>query len=415
MIYDLVFEGGGAKGMVFVGALQEFEDRGHTSGRLLGTSAGAITAAGLAAGYSAQELLEILNEKQDDKPVFASFMADPQPFAGADIVNSATLKAMQEIDIPLLPNAIEEKAENWIVSKLMSRLPNLFSLVERGGWYSADNFITWLERIMDTGIYPGPGPFSGKQRRFSGMTMSEFHAATHRELSVIAADTSSGRMVVLNHQTAPDLPVVWAVRMSMSIPMVWPEVVWQAKWGKYLERDMTGHLLVDGGLLSNFPIELFISSDQHVSKVMGKKQGAQIMGLLIDESLPVANVPEAAAEEEKGFNFAQLRTVQRITRLIDTLTGAHDKMVIEAFEHLVVRLPAAGYGTVEFDMDDDRREALLAAGRATMATYLDSQERMLEVSVAADGEEESFFEEDSGSSIDPSSHADHFATKVFEY
>ena len=42
MKYDLVFEGGGAKGMVFVGALQVFESLGHTPGRLMGTSAGAI-------------------------------------------------------------------------------------------------------------------------------------------------------------------------------------------------------------------------------------------------------------------------------------------------------------------------------------------------------------------------------------
>ena len=41
---DLVFEGGGAKGMVFVGALQELlEDAKYAFGRLLGTSAGAIT------------------------------------------------------------------------------------------------------------------------------------------------------------------------------------------------------------------------------------------------------------------------------------------------------------------------------------------------------------------------------------
>jgi len=35
MKYDLVFEGGGAKGMVFVGACEEFFKRGHTFDRLL--------------------------------------------------------------------------------------------------------------------------------------------------------------------------------------------------------------------------------------------------------------------------------------------------------------------------------------------------------------------------------------------
>ena len=57
MEYDLVFEGGGAKGLAFVGALKEFERRGHRPRRLIGTSAGSITACLIAAGYSSQENL----------------------------------------------------------------------------------------------------------------------------------------------------------------------------------------------------------------------------------------------------------------------------------------------------------------------------------------------------------------------
>ena len=48
MQYDLVFEGGGAKGIVFVGAMEAFEAAGHTVRRLIGTSAGAINAVLLA-------------------------------------------------------------------------------------------------------------------------------------------------------------------------------------------------------------------------------------------------------------------------------------------------------------------------------------------------------------------------------
>jgi predicted acylesterase/phospholipase RssA len=53
---DLVFEGGGAKGMVFVGACEEFFRRGHSFDRLLGTPAGAITATLLAVGYTPEEI-----------------------------------------------------------------------------------------------------------------------------------------------------------------------------------------------------------------------------------------------------------------------------------------------------------------------------------------------------------------------
>jgi len=47
-------------------------------------------------------------------------------------------------------------------------------------------------------------------------------------------------------------------------------------------------------------------------------------------------------------------------------------MVIEEFNHLVVRLPAQGYGTTEFDMSDDRRTALVETGRNAMRDYLDN-------------------------------------------
>lgn len=89
MKFDLVFEGGGAKGMVFVGAYEEFVNRKHTFGRLLGTSAGAITAALLAAGYTAREMLEALTEKENGKSVFAGFMDAPPPFTREEVRTSA--------------------------------------------------------------------------------------------------------------------------------------------------------------------------------------------------------------------------------------------------------------------------------------------------------------------------------------
>ncbi len=115
MEYDLVFEGGGAKGMVFVGAMQEFEQRGHSYKRLLGTSAGAITAALLAAGYSAQEMLEALGEKENGRSVFSSFLGQPGPFEKAQVLKSATLQFLQGVDIPLLPNFLDQKLDEVIV------------------------------------------------------------------------------------------------------------------------------------------------------------------------------------------------------------------------------------------------------------------------------------------------------------
>jgi NTE family protein len=372
MNYDLVFEGGGAKGMAFVGACQELAARGHGHARLLGTSAGAITATLLAAGYTPAEMLEALNEKSPDgKSVFTTFMGEPARFSAAELEASGTRKLLEGIDFTFLPNAVERKLNEKLLELLerSARFRHVLGLVERGGWFAADRFVDWMQARLDSGQY------RGAPRSFSGLTLGEFHAASGVELSLVASDTTDGAMLVLNHRTAPDCPVVWAVRMSMSIPLLWDEVIWKPEWGSYRGRPLSGHAIVDGGVLSNFPIELFISGERPVLNVMGPKSGNDVLGLLIDETRPV--------EASKGLLVrvnikpGELRTVQRLQRLVDTATGAHDKMVIDEYEHLVVRLPAQGYGTTEFDMSDERRDALVEAGRAAVAQHLEAPDGLL--------------------------------------
>lgn len=368
MKHDLVFEGGGAKGMAFVGAYEAFVEEGHSFGRLLGTSAGAITAALLAAGYTPQEMLDALAEREDGKPVFAAFMGVPGSFSEAEIRGGAIRKLLRDIDIKFLPDVVEERLDDAIVRTLAEspRLRHVYALIERGGWYAADRFISWLEAKLDD------GPWKGGQRAFSHMTLAEFYAETGVELSVVAADTTGGRLLVLNHHTAPACPLVWAVRMSMSIPFVWPEVIWSAKWGAYLGRPIAGHAVVDGGVLSNFPIELLISDELQVTRLMGPKGGDPVLGLLIDEGMAVPLPPsDSRGLLEVDIQVTELRMVRRLMGLVDTLTTAHDKMVIDAFSDLVVHLPAGGYGTTEFDMSDAKRTALVEAGRQAMRAYLD--------------------------------------------
>ena len=54
MLIDGVFSGGGLKGFALVGAYQVLEEKGYQFQRVAGTSAGAILASFIAAGYSAQ-------------------------------------------------------------------------------------------------------------------------------------------------------------------------------------------------------------------------------------------------------------------------------------------------------------------------------------------------------------------------
>lgn len=367
MEYDLVFEGGGAKGMVFVGAMQEFEARGHKIGRLLGTSAGAITATFLAAGYTSEEMLAALQEQVDHQSVFTTFMGIPQDFDNHTIQKSILYSLFESVDVPFVSERFEHRFDELIIERLME-LPtfrHLFSFLERGGWYSAESFLSWVERKLNSGEH------NGQPRQFGSLTLGEMNAATGKDLSLIAADITHGRMLVLNHRTAPDCPVIWAVRMSMSIPLLWQEVIWQAEWGSYLGHDMTGHAVVDGGLLSNFPIALFISTAPPVKEVMGESVTRdRILGMLIDENEALGDDTldhEPTAEPSTGLS--SLLIVKRIQRLMDTALHANDMLYADRLEKLVLRLPAKGYGTTEFNMTDVRREALVAAGRRHAREY----------------------------------------------
>jgi predicted acylesterase/phospholipase RssA len=190
-------------------------------------------------------------------------------------------------------------------------------------------------------------------------------------------------MLLLNHRTAPDLPLVWGVRMSMSVPLLWEEVVWQAEWGQYYTwdaksgqlcpNDMTGHEIVDGGLLSNFPIALFMASRPDVAAVVGPAKTTNVLGLLIDESIPVPNKPPRPATSGLVSAVGGLTVAKRLSQLANTATCANDNMAKALFAANVVRLPAGGYSTTQFDMTDPEREALLEAGRTAMRDFLATQ------------------------------------------
>ncbi len=171
---DGVFEGGGVKGIGLVGAVSVIEAAGYEFANLAGTSAGAIVATLLAAGYNAAELKQTINgidfNTFEDPPLIGHI-----PFVGA-VVDEIFLKGLYKGDVFL---------------HLMRDL-----LAKKG-----------VRTFRDL-ISP---EFAGDDRyRF--------------KVRVVASDISRGRMLVLpqdvrDYGMAPeDLEVALAVRMSMSIP-----------------------------------------------------------------------------------------------------------------------------------------------------------------------------------------------------
>jgi len=242
--------------------------------------------------------------------------------------------------------------------------PNVFSFVERGGFYSASGFVRWLSEKLDARL---PGA--------SQKTLAELYAATGRHLSVVVTDTTRGTFSVLNHVTAPRCPVVWAVRMSMGIPFFWPEIVWRDSWGSYGPPGRTiplaGHTLVDGGVVSNFALRLLVSDEAWIQELMGAPPDpeAAILGLTLDTSRPVPDAPpHVDVPGAVAGALAHGKVYARVERLVNAALSGNDLAEAASHAALVCALPAGGYGVTEFDMSEARIDALLrAAAVATRA------------------------------------------------
>ncbi len=205
---DLVFEGGGVKGIGLAGAFLGLYEHGYRPECVAGTSAGAITAALVAAGYDGQELKQLVLEDMhfplfEDRPRFH-----------------------------LLGTATGE-----VIEVLRDR-----------GLHSGQYFLNWISKLLQD-----------KGKTTFGHFRDAEAAGTNREyrLQVIASDLTDHSMLVLPRDAtklgiAPDdLPVAEAVRMSMSIPIFFDPVI------RENPKDGRRHMIVDGGMLSNYPIWLF--------------------------------------------------------------------------------------------------------------------------------------------------------------
>jgi len=204
---DGVFEGGGVKGIALVGAVSVVEEAGYSFVNLAGTSAGAIVATLLAAGYTAGELKTVLMDLDFSR------LTDAGPLG----------------TVPLIGSLVKS-----------------VNLLTRLGIYEGDYLLGFMrEKLAAKHI-----------RTFADLQMPQFDDARYRfKVRVIASDITRGRLLALPQDIAdygerPEaMEVALAVRMSMSIPFFFKPVRFRAKAQTYL--------IVDGGLLSDFPVWLF--------------------------------------------------------------------------------------------------------------------------------------------------------------
>jgi NTE family protein len=191
---NLVFEGGGVKGIAYGGALDILDQMNILSNitRVAGTSAGAINAVLVALGYSSQEVSKIIAETN-----FKDF----------------------------------EDRKSFLAS--------LYGFSKSFGWFKGDVFQEWLGRLIED------------KTGSKNFTFGELYSAVEtsqkslRLLYIIATNLTKQSAQIFSHEKTPDVPIKYAVRMSMSIPLYFRSV------------KIFDDIMVDGGVSYNYPINLF--------------------------------------------------------------------------------------------------------------------------------------------------------------
>ncbi|UHA73788.1 patatin-like phospholipase family protein [Paenibacillus sp. 481] len=287
---DAVFEGGGVRGIAFVGAIEVFEQAGYEWDRIAGTSAGAIVAALLASGYRADELKRIM------------FELDYAGLLGRSWLNRIPLAG------PLL------------------------SVLFRLGIFKNDVLERWIAKLLHA------------------KGVDTFADLPDNKLKIIASDVSSGKMIVLPDDlkqyghTPQSCTIASAVRMSTTIPYFYQPYKWKPA------KKKKPHYVLDGGLLSNFPIWIF--------DVPGKPRWPTF-GLRLSEQKSLA----------KPYKIGGPITL--FTAIFSTMLRAHDKRHVDQHtEKRTVFIPTEEVSSIQFDLAEEDKMYLYESGKTSAQSFL---------------------------------------------
>jgi NTE family protein len=307
---DLVLEGGGVKGIGLAGAYTSLKDAGYDLHRIAGTSAGAIVGALIAAGMQPEELEAVMRE------------IDYGRFQDEGLIDHLGL-----------------------VGKGLS-------LVFEKGIYEGTYLRDWLDRLLDK---------LGK-RTFADLRIADPGSSLPPDRSyrlvVMTSDVTRGELVRLPWDypkyglKADDQLVADAVRASMSIPFFYEPVRFRGRDGD--GKDVVSYM-VDGGMLSNFPIEVFDRTD-------GKPPRWPTFGVKLSAR------PKAAQFQR----FRVRGTFDLVRAMVGTMTSFHDQMHIDDAS-VLARTMFVDTGHVkatDFDIDELTQDMLFKNGRRAATKFL---------------------------------------------
>jgi tetratricopeptide (TPR) repeat protein/ankyrin repeat protein/predicted acylesterase/phospholipase RssA len=349
---NLVFKGGGPKGIAYLGAVKVLYSKGALKyvKRVAGTSAGAINSTLMAFNYSYDEMLDLLGSTSIE-----SWLDHP-----------LTVKSLKESIKKNL--SIREAFE--AVKKIVKYYATPIGLVTdtfRALWHCTGGcegkvFQAWIEASI------------AKKSGIHLCTFGELRGLIEqgkpfRHLHVIASRLEPSQIFYFNSEDKQwdDVIISDAVRASMSIPIAFvPHIIHKKINGKRTPCPELG-FFVDGGLLYNLPIEIFDRKKFLVQDIPEEEKNCVIFNKrTLGFSL--------YSQEEKELPDPE--KIETVGKLLKTTVGlfykAEDllRQMNPYNMHRVIEIDNQGVDLLEFALSDEKKTKLIQSGeRATTGFY----------------------------------------------
>jgi NTE family protein len=355
---DLVLEGGGILGIALVGFAYVLEEMKLRFRKVGGTSAGAINAMLIAA-------LDLPQAPKSRKTL--ELLANVQLI---DFVDSG------ESSLNFVRTLVEDGAFPQKMVRTVTGLPFILRLIGKLGLNSGQCFLEWMKGVLRNNEIVTTSDLIKKQgTRPAGLkrrpTASD--AATEDDwgdgsanLSLVAADITTQtkldfpKMAYLYWENPQNVDPAVFVRASMAIPLFFEPVrlrnipkgedAWQ-KWRDlgYVENIPDECLIVDGGILSNFPYDLFHRPNRvPICPTLGAKAISNRYQY-VHSPFQLANAVFNTARHSLDYDFMRRHPVETsLLSIIDT----------------------DGLYWLDFKMKNDDRKKLFIRGAKAAAEFL---------------------------------------------
>ena len=307
---NLVFEGGGIRGIVYAGVIEVLEEEGYIKQveKVAGTSVGAITALMISLNYNSNEITTIIS-----KTKFQQF---------------------NEIGI--------------------HRLNSHY------GWYQHNNFMKWLDKIIEN------------KTGNADITFQKMHELGYKDLYITSTCLNKQKLIIFSYENYPQMKVKDAVKASMSIPLYF-EAVFLDSLGRIYDKKVDTiplDVMVDGGILGNYPIFIF---DSITVNTMGQEvriPNYKTLGIRIDSENQIKN--DSTNQELATIPIDNL-TDYFTAFYILIMENLNRQILIPQDWERTISVSSVGIGPRLKYLSKAQKEKLIDSGRKSTQAYFENE------------------------------------------